>query len=33
LVATHGQHEGDDLKKKVTDAIDEKPQTYGTWGH
>jgi predicted small metal-binding protein len=33
LVGTHGLTEGDDLKKKVTAAVEEHQTKYGVWGH
>lgn len=33
LVHTHGLTSGDDLKEKVTGAVEEHQTKYGIWGH
>jgi predicted small metal-binding protein len=33
LASTHNMEAGDDLKAKIVRAVDEPPQTYGTWFH
>jgi hypothetical protein len=33
LVATHGLTGGDELKTKVTSAVEEHQTKYGIWGH